>query len=208
MSWIKLRVNLWTHPKVVTLASRLSVTKAHAVGALSALWFVTDQHADEDGNLEMSPDAMDSLIEVPGFCAAVESIGWLVINGESLQVQRYQEHNGSTAKKRASSQKRALASRSSARQTREPVRSSATREEKRREDSSGAHKFIPPSVDEVRAYCRERGNSVDAARFVDHYTANGWMVGKTRMKNWRAAVRTWEGNTGFDKPKEKPYVPR
>lgn len=52
--------------------------------------------------------------------------------------------------------------------------------------------FTPPNVDEVMAYCSERGNSVDAQRFVDFYTANGWRVGKNPMKDWKAAVRTWE----------------
>ncbi len=53
-------------------------------------------------------------------------------------------------------------------------------------------RFIPPTVDEVREYCEERGNSVDPQRFVDYYSSNGWMVGKTKMKDWKAAVRTWE----------------
>lgn len=52
--------------------------------------------------------------------------------------------------------------------------------------------FVPPDVDEVREYCRERGNSVDPETFVDFYQQKGWMVGKNRMKDWRAAVRTWE----------------
>ena len=52
-------------------------------------------------------------------------------------------------------------------------------------------RFTPPTVDEVRAYCTEKGYPVDAERFVDYYTSNGWMVGKNKMKDWRAAVRTW-----------------
>ena len=55
-------------------------------------------------------------------------------------------------------------------------------------------RFTPPTVDEVREYCFERGNSVDPQRFVDYYTSNGWMVGKNKMKDWKAAVRTWETN--------------
>ena len=47
-------------------------------------------------------------------------------------------------------------------------------------------------MDEVRAYCQERGNNVDAERFIDYYTSNGWKVGKNPMKDWKAAVRTWE----------------
>lgn len=52
--------------------------------------------------------------------------------------------------------------------------------------------FRPPSVDEVRAYCLERGNSVDPEQFVDFYTSKGWKVGKDKMKDWKACVRTWE----------------
>lgn len=52
--------------------------------------------------------------------------------------------------------------------------------------------FTPPSPDEVAAYCRERGNTVDAERFCDFYASKGWMIGNQRMKDWRAAVRTWE----------------
>lgn len=52
--------------------------------------------------------------------------------------------------------------------------------------------FSPPTVDEVRAYCIERKNCVDPEAFIDYYTSNGWMVGKNHMKDWKAAVRTWE----------------
>lgn len=53
-------------------------------------------------------------------------------------------------------------------------------------------RFIKPTVEQVKAYCRERGNGIDAERFVDYYESNGWRVGKTPMKDWQAAVRTWE----------------
>ena len=53
-------------------------------------------------------------------------------------------------------------------------------------------KFIPPTVEDVEAYCFERQNSVDAGQFVDFYSAKGWMLGKNKMKDWKAAVRTWE----------------
>ena len=53
-------------------------------------------------------------------------------------------------------------------------------------------KFTPPSLEEVQAYCTERGNTVDAQRFVDYYASKGWVVGKSPMKDWKAAVRNWE----------------
>ena len=54
------------------------------------------------------------------------------------------------------------------------------------------HRFSPPSVDDVRAYCAENGYGIDPERFVDFYKSNGWMVGKNHMKDWKAAVRSWE----------------
>ena len=60
--------------------------------------------------------------------------------------------------------------------------------------SKTTKRFSPPTVEEVRAYCIERQNNVDAERFVDYYTSNGWQVGKNKMKDWKAAVRTWERN--------------
>ena len=59
-------------------------------------------------------------------------------------------------------------------------------------DNNARTRFTPPTLDEVSAYCQERGNSVDAERFVSFYESNGWKVGKNPMKDWRAAVRTWE----------------
>lgn len=65
--------------------------------------------------------------------------------------------------------------------------------------------FVPPTVLEVADYCVERKNSVDAEAFVNFYTANGWVQGKGKpIKDWKAAVRTWEKNSkGKPPPKNK-----
>ena len=61
-------------------------------------------------------------------------------------------------------------------------------------DKPTRKRFTPPTIEEVQAYCFERNNNVDAEKFINHYTANGWMVGRNKMKDWKAAVRTWEKN--------------
>ena len=61
-----------------------------------------------------------------------------------------------------------------------------------------------PSVDEVREYCFERGNGVDAETFVDFYASKGWKVGNAPMKDWKAAVRTWEKRDNRAAPRAKP----
>ena len=65
-----------------------------------------------------------------------------------------------------------------------------------------AHIYIqPPSLEEVESYCRERKNRVNPQYFYDYYQSNGWRVGKNPMKDWKAAVRSWESN-GMDR--ERP----
>ena len=56
-------------------------------------------------------------------------------------------------------------------------------------------RFEKPTLSEIKAYCIERNNNVDAQHFYDYYESNGWKVGKNAMKNWQAAVRTWEKNS-------------
>jgi len=55
-------------------------------------------------------------------------------------------------------------------------------------------RFIPPTVEQVKKYCQSRDNRINASHFVDFYSSKGWMVGKNKMKDWEAAVRTWERN--------------
>lgn len=72
--------------------------------------------------------------------------------------------------------------------------------------------FVPPTEEEVDAYCKERGNGISGAEFVASYESKGWVVGRnqTPMKDWKAAVRTWEQNRGFKyipPVKETPNLP-
>ena len=63
-------------------------------------------------------------------------------------------------------------------------------------------RFEKPTLSEIKEYCIERGNKVDAQHFFDYYESNGWRVGKNSMKNWQAAVRTWE-RSEYRKPNSK-----
>ena len=67
------------------------------------------------------------------------------------------------------------------------------------------HRFTPPTLEEVQAYCQERANGIDAEYFLDFYSSKGWKIGRESMKDWQSAVRTWEKreNNNFNKPAEK-----
>ncbi len=70
------------------------------------------------------------------------------------------------------------------------------REEKKRNNNLSLKKPIPPTVEEVTAYCQERGNGISAEEFVDYYAARGWdLKPNQKMKDWKAAVRTWESKS-------------
>ena len=67
-------------------------------------------------------------------------------------------------------------------------------------DKKATKRFVPPTIEEVEAYCKERGNQIDAEAFVYFYESKDWMVGKNKMKDWKACVRTWEKR---NQPKSK-----
>ena len=72
-----------------------------------------------------------------------------------------------------------------------------------------AHIYIhPPTVEEIGAYCQERGNQVDPQYFYNYYQANGWRVGKNPMRDWKAAVCAWETNGMAERmaPAREPSV--
>lgn len=75
--------------------------------------------------------------------------------------------------------------------------------EEENRDSKGKKKrqvFSLPTIDEVRVYCQERKNNVDPVRWFNFYSSKGWMIGKNKMKDWKAAVRTWENNqNGYER---------
>ena len=60
------------------------------------------------------------------------------------------------------------------------------------EERPSKKKFEPPTLQDVTAYCVQRDNGIDAAKFWNHYESNGWKVGRNPMKDWHAAIRTWE----------------
>lgn len=76
-------------------------------------------------------------------------------------------------------------------------------DEKKKEKAAKRPAFVKPTLEEVKAYCLERKNGVDPEAFMDFYSSKGWKVGKEPMKDWKAAVRTWEKRESREPPKQK-----
>ena len=68
-------------------------------------------------------------------------------------------------------------------------------------------RFVPPSLSEVKAYCQSRNNGINPQNFIDFYESKGWMVGNNKMKDWKAAVRTWENRRKDERNGSSNQVP-
>ena len=101
----------------------------------------------------------------------------------------------------AKAQKRKLKNQDSSNATANSSNALAIDKKRREESRKEQKRFTPPTPEEVTAYAKERGKAIDGDRFVDFYVSKGWMVGKNKMKDWKAAVRNWTRA-------EKPTAPK
>jgi len=104
-----------------------------------------------------------------------------VCNYESYQSERNADETQTKRKRNASE--------TQVNTTKESKESKESKEDNRANKSL---RFTPPLIEEVQSYCKERENDVDPERWFDFYSAKNWMIGKNKMKDWKAAVRTWE----------------
>lgn len=96
-----------------------------------------------------------------------------------------------------------------------PTEKENNKEKDGKEDANASKKkqatFVKPTIEEVRAYIAEKCYHFDAERFHAFYESNGWMVGRNKMKDWKAACRTWEGNRKEESPSlfsQSEYIPQ
>lgn len=121
MSWIKMRIELQTHPKVVRILSamrpqsvRSATDKFWVIGGLHAVWCVFDTHSEDGVLVGYTPEALDHVIGLPGIADAMMEVGWLEYDGaQTLTLPEFDEHNSQSAKRRAEDQKRKKAARKS-----------------------------------------------------------------------------------------------
>lgn len=210
--WIKMRADLHTHPKVVRIASALKADRLRVVGGLHAVWCLFDAHS-EDGSLSgYSAAAVDELIGFEGFAGAMCGVKWLTEQADGLILPEFDEHNGQSAKRRATETKRKRQEREqeTEQDDRKVSASNAdkkrSREEKRREEkikkkegegtASPRGSRLPTDwklSDEDRAYCAatrpELSPDAVAQDFRDYWTAK---AGKDGVKlDWRATWQMW-----------------
>jgi hypothetical protein len=136
--WIKMRIDLQTHPKVFRMVSALKADRLRIIGGLHIAWSIFDTHSDDGVLHGYSVDAMDAVVGWPGFTQAMIEVEWASVQDDgSLVMPRFDEHNGASAKRRANDSERKRNDRKN-NSVRNVSASDAdktrTREEKRREE--------------------------------------------------------------------------
>lgn len=172
--WIKMRMALQTHPKIVRILSATSSDKFRVIGGLHAVWCVFDTHSTDGVLNGYTPEALDHVIGWSGFSRAMIDVGWLLLTPESLVMPEFGEHNGESAKRRAENTKQKRVSRMSAKRP------------------QNVHEFIGQNEDKMRTREEKRrinkppiSPCADAQGFDDFWNTYPRKVGKqSALKAW------------------------
>lgn len=215
--WLKIREDLHEDPAVVRIATWMKVRPEVVVGYLVRFWGWVSRNSTDGVVANLSLDEIEGVLNLPHFLGFLCRVGWLeVIEGETetqVIVPKFDRHLSNPSKARALKTRQKQLQRHKNDTANDVAKMSPScrqnvsetgdqrREEKRRDKYIRAT-FVAPSVGEVVAYCREKNlTAVDAGAFVDHFESNGWKVGgKTKMKDWQAAVRNWDRRNKADSP--------
>lgn len=218
--WIAMRLDLYEDPAVAYMAERLGEREEVIVGFLHRVWSWASRQCHDGSVTNVTLMSLGRVTALPDFPQLMVEAGWLEHgtddNGRPfVRFPNWERWMAESAKKRLLAAKRQNKKRHAdvTKTSRSERDKSVTRGEERREerDTTKVVSHVRPTTEQVAAYCRERGNTVDPQAWMDHYTANGWKVGRNAMKDWKAAVRQWERNdlrkpTGNGKAHGKPVT--
>jgi hypothetical protein len=232
MSWLESHQSLRHHPKLSTACRILSAPAPHIVGHLHFLWWWCMDYA-LDGDLscytnEQIADAAGWTGDANLFVQALANSGFLDEDNSYYKIHDWYDFCGELVKRkleRKNNKPKKVSGKASdnVRQKLDNVPPTDIQTYRHTDrdmcaPNGGATPFPPipekrrtpaftkPSLEEVAAYCGERGHRVDPQKFLDHYEANGWRVGRNPMRDWKAAVRTWERSSFDAAPPKKSEV--
>lgn len=105
-AWIKMRLGLVTHPKIVRIASALNADRLRVIGAVYAVWSLADEHTEDGVLAGYSLAALDESVGFSGFSEQLQGVDWLSVTPQGIVLPRFEEHNGQSAKRRAQESQR------------------------------------------------------------------------------------------------------
>lgn len=212
--WIKMRIDLQSHPKIVRILSATDADKFRVIGGLHAVWSVFDTHSVDGVLPGYTPKALDHVIGWPGFSAAMIDVGWLSFrDAEGLAMPEFGEHNGQSAKRRAEDQKRKRDGRNRPQSVRKVSGESADTNGTREREEKEKIEAIPPSsplpaekpkpaarktkipepflvTGEMRKWAAERVPAVNLQLQTEKFV-NYWRSEAKTKADWPATWRNW-----------------
>lgn len=198
-AWIKMRLGLVTHPKIVRIASALNADRLRVIGALYAVWCLADEHT-EDGVLRgYSLSALDESVGFAGFSNELKEVEWLEVTSQGIVLPRFEEHNGQSAKRRAQEAQRKRDARKTSAPDADVVRTRVRGRERSkppvaplnfptgvtqadwqafREHRSAARKRLTPRAEELALAKLHAlaAKGFDAKKLLEHAIEAGWMT--------------------------------
>ena len=194
MDWFRWYHGTVSDPKFRVIAKKANASVAEVIAVWASMLECASQSSPRGGIEKYDSEDMSEALGMDA--NAIERIR-THMNNKVLQGAFVLNWGGRQPKREDGSAERAKAWRERKKsETNAPERTrTQTNTDKRREDikdSKGKNSFSPPTLDEVKAYCAKRSRGVDFERWMNHYQSNGWMVGKNKMVDWKAAVRKWE----------------
>lgn len=198
--WIPMRLDIREDPAVIMMADALKVREEVIVGYLHSIWSWLSRQCHDGSVTGVTLSSLGRVTNLSGFPELMRDAGWIIETKNAaglpmIVVPNWDRWLSKSAKYRIRAAERQRKSRHGdvAKVSRKKRDKGVTTEENSTEENN-KKKGMPPSLEDVQAYCKERGGKVDAGKWFDYYTSNGWKVGKNPMKDWKAAVRTWEQN--------------
>lgn len=233
MNFIKLYTGLIRHRKLIELAKDLKIKPVHALGHLTTLWCAALEQA-QDGDLSSWSDEFIAYSahydEDPiNFVKLLQKNGWLddrILHDWLDYAGRYlmnrygksekhvleniwKKHDKLYGYQKPNQKPTDSQPIPNQKPTTDKIRLDKIRLDNKTDIRGKSCRFTPPTLSELEDYCQERKNGIDPQKFLDFYESKGWLIGKNKMKDWKAAVRTWErSNSGSgyldSKNQEKP----
>jgi len=166
------------------LAEILEIFKDKIIVVEEKLWFIPNFITFQYGNIDSGNSVHESVMKLLGekgllnsFKRVYKGLGNSSVRDKDKEQDKFQEQLQEQVKEQVQAQDKDIGG-----------------NRKTKKQPQQTSKFNPPQVSDIKEYCESRKNRVDPEKFFDYYQSKGWMIGKNKMKDWKAAVRTWEKN--------------
>lgn len=195
--WIKMRSDLFTHPKVVRMSSSLKTDTLRTVGGLMSVWCLFDVHSI-DGRLDgYTTETLDDHLRWAGFAEQMAAVKWLEVSERYLGLPEFDTHNGESAKRRAQdadrkrADRKASASEADKKRTREEKRREEKKEDKQPSVVKRASKKCPEDfeiTEDMRTWASLDCPTVDTVKATEKFRDHTF---KNAITDWAGAWRNW-----------------